>query len=52
MDSKFEIAKKTFSKGSQKTWDLLNRRALNLASPYILMAVSAKAKSSKIGEVT
>ena len=42
---------KTF-KGTQSAWNKFLKPALNKASPYIGMAVSAKTKNPKIGEAT
>ena len=43
--------KKTF-KGTEKAWNSVLKPALNIASPYIGMAVSAKTKNPKIGKAT
>ena len=43
--------KKIF-KGTEKAWNSFLKPALNLASPYIGMAVSAKTKNPKIGAAT
>ena len=37
---------------SQTTWNKCLKPALNIASPYIGMAVSAKTKNPKIGQAT
>ena len=42
---------KTF-KGTQTAWNKFLKPALNMASPYIGMAVSAKTKNPKIGAAT
>ena len=39
-------------KGTQTAWNKFLKPALNLASPYIGMAVSAKTKNPKIGQTT
>ena len=39
-------------KGTQSAWNKFLKPALNMASPYIGMAVSAKTKSPKIGQTT
>ena len=39
-------------KGKQTTWNKFLKPALNMASPYIGMAVSAKTKNPKIGAAT
>ena len=39
-------------KGSQSAWNKFLKPALNMASPYIGMAVSAKTKNPKIGQAT
>ena len=39
-------------KGTKKAWDLYLKPALNIASPYIGMAVSAKTKNPKVGQAT
>ena len=39
-------------KGTQSAWNKFLKPALNMASPYIGMAVSAKTKNPKIGQAT
>ena len=39
-------------KGTQSAWNKFLKPALNMASPYIGMAVSAKTKNPKNGEAT
>ena len=39
-------------KGTQSAWSRFLKPALNMASPYIGMAVSAKTKNPKIGQAT
>ena len=39
-------------KGTQTTWNKVLKPAVNIASPYIGMAVSAKTKNPKIGAAT
>ena len=39
-------------KGTQTAWNNFLKPALNMASPYIGMAVSAKTKNPKIGQAT
>ena len=39
-------------KGTQTAWNRFLKPALNIASPYIGMAVSAKTKNPKIGAAT
>ena len=41
-----------FSEGTQTTWNNIFDPALNIASPYIEKAVSAKTKNPKSGETT
>ena len=43
--------KKIFE-GSQTTWSKFSKPALNIASPYIGMAVSAKTKNPQIVQAT
>ena len=43
--------KKIF-KGNQTAWKKLLKPAVNIASPYIGMAVSAKTKNPQIGKAT
>ena len=43
---------KKILKGTQKAWDSLLKPALNIASPYVGMAVSAKTKNPKTGQAT
>ena len=43
--------KKIF-KGTEKAWNSFLKPALNIASPYIGMAVAAKTKNPKVGKVT
>ena len=40
------------SKGTQTAWNKFLKPALNMASPYIALAVSAKTKNPKIGQAT
>ena len=47
--------KKTMNKsfkGSQTAWNKILKPALNIASPYIGMAVSAKTKNPKVRQAT
>ena len=39
-------------RGTKTAWDKVLKPALNMASPYIGMAVSAKTKNPKIGQAT
>ena len=39
-------------KGTQTAWNKFSKPALNMASPYIGMAVSARTKNPKIGQAT
>ena len=39
-------------KGTRTAWKKFLKPALNIASPYILKAVSAKFKNSKVGQAT
>ena len=39
-------------RGTQTAWNKLLKPALNMASPYIGTAVSAKTKNPKIGQAT
>ena len=39
-------------KGTEKAWNKFLKPALNIASPYIGMVVSAKTKNPKIGQAT
>ena len=39
-------------RGTKTAWDKFLKPALNMASPYIGMAVSAKTKNPKIGQAT
>ena len=39
-------------KGSQTAWNKFLKPALNIASPYIGMAVSARTKNPQIGQAT
>ena len=43
--------KKIF-KGTEKAWNSFLKPALNIASPYIGMAVAAKTKNPKLGQAT
>ena len=43
---------KSIFKGTEKAWNKFLKPALNIASPYIGMAVSAKTKNPKIGQAT
>ena len=43
---------KSIFRGTQTAWNKFFRRALNMASPYIGMAVSAKTKNPKVGQAT
>ena len=43
--------KKIFA-GSQTAWNIILKPALNVASPYIRIAVSAKTKNLKVGQAT
>ena len=45
----FKDTMKKIFKGSQTAWNKFLKPALNMASPYIGMAVSAKTKNPKIG---
>ena len=48
----FKNTMKKVFKGSQTAWNKFLKPALNIASPYIGMAVSAKTKNHKIGQAT
>ena len=48
----FKSAMKKIFKGSQSAWNKFLKPALNIASPYIGIAVSAKTKNPKIGQAT
>ena len=48
----FKNTMKKIFKGSQTAWTKFLKLALNIASPYIGMAVSAKTKVPKIGQAT
>ena len=48
----FKNTLKNIFKGSQTAWSKFLKPALNIASPYIGMAVSAKTKNPKIGQAT
>ena len=48
----FENTMKKIFKGSQTAWNKFLKPALNIASPYIGMVVSAKTKNPKIGQAT
>ena len=48
----FKNTMKQIFKGSQSAWNKLLKPALNLASPYIGMAVSAKTENPKSGQAT
>ena len=43
---------KSIFKGTEKSWYRFLKPALNIASPYIGMAVSVKTKNPKIGQAT
>ena len=43
--------KKNF-KGSQKAWDSILNNSLNIAIPYIVMAVAAKSKNPQVRQAT
>ena len=43
---------KSIFKGTKSAWDKFLKPALNMASPYIGMAVAAKTKNPKIGQAT
>ena len=48
----FKNTMKKISKGSQTAWNKFLKPALNIASPYIGMAVSVKTENPKIGQAT
>ena len=48
----FKITMKKKIKGSQTAWNKFLKPALNIASPFIGMAVSAKTKNPKIRQAT
>ena len=48
----FTNTMKKIFRGSQTAWNKFLRPALNIASPNIGMAVSAKTKNPKVGEAT
>ena len=48
----FKNTMKKIFKGSQTAWTKLLKPALNMGSPYIGMAVSAKTKNSQVGQAT
>ena len=48
----FRNTMKKIFKGSQTAWNKFLKPALNIASPYIGMAVSAKTIKPKIGQAT
>ena len=48
----FKTTMKIIFTGSQKTWNKFLRLAVNVAAPFIGMAVSAKTKRPKIGQAT
>ena len=48
----FKITMKKNIKGSQTAWNKFLKPALNFASPYIGMALSAKTKNPKVGQAT
>ena len=43
---------KSFFRGTQTAWNKFLKPALNMASPYIGIAVSAKTKKPKVGQAT
>ena len=47
-----ENTMKNFLKGSQTAWSKFLKPPLNIASPYIRLAVSAKTKNPKVGQAT
>ena len=50
--SGFKNKMKKFFKDSQKAWDKFLKPAVNVAAPFIGMAVSAKTKNPKVGQAT
>ena len=48
----FKKTMKKIFEGSQTAWNKFLKPALNIASPYIGMAVSAKTKNPKVGQAT
>ena len=48
----FKKTMKNYFKGSQTVWNKFLKPALNIASPFIGIAVSAKTKNPKIGQAT
>ena len=48
----FKNTMKKIFKGSQTTWNKFLKPAINMASPYIGMAKSAKTKNPKVGAAT
>ena len=48
----FENTMKKIFKGSQTAWNKFLRPAVNVAAPFIGMAVSAKTKNPKVGQAT
>ena len=50
--SGFENTMRKIFKGSQNAWNNFLKPAVNLAAPFIEMAVSAKTKNFKVGQAT
>ena len=48
----FKNTMKKFVKGSQSAWNNFLNPAVNVAAPFIGMAVSAKTKNPKVGQAT
>ena len=48
----FKKTMKKVFKGSQKAWNKFLKPAVNVAAPFIGMAVSAKTKNLKVGQAT
>ena len=41
-----------FFRGTETAWNKFSKPAVNVATPFIGMAVSAKTKNSKVGQAT
>ena len=48
----FKNKMKKIFKGSQTAWNKFLKTAVNIAAPYIGMALSAKTKNPKVGQAT
>ena len=48
----YENTMKKIFKGTENLWNKLLKPALNIASPYIGMAVSSKTKNPKVAQAT